>query len=239
MLLRVGIIVVVVLMIAPAALGETVTIDLPGSIKAGSKFTVTVIADQASNLAGFDIFLKYNPTLLRYEGYSLGSDVQSFSINYAVTPREDTVELAALTSSPQSKSVSGTNIELLRVTFTALAGGETPLGFGEKSKLIQYNGAQIVDYANVDFLPVKVSIEGDKLPPETAVTGEKTVTTAPPVTTTPSTTQPSLSVTKTVEKTTQGTETQTQPGIPGFELVLAVTGVVTAAILGRKLQRLQ
>jgi PGF-CTERM protein len=149
------------------AAAQTVTIDVPADVYNGSQFTVTVVVDQATNLAGFDIFLKYDPTVLQYDGYSLGADAQAFSMTYDLVQSADTVEIAALTSNPAQNAVTGTNLEILQVTFTALAEGQSPLEFAAGTKLVQYDGTQVVDYTGVTFQNTTVTVQAPAAPAPT------------------------------------------------------------------------
>ncbi len=164
----VWIVAITTLLAISTAAAQTVTIDVPSAVQNGTQFTVTVKVDQVTNLAGFDLFIKYNTSILQFDSAQLGADVSNFGLNNVGSPNvgQGVVEVFAVTSSPQTQSVTGNNVEVLKLTLTVLKEGQSGLGFVAGSKLQQFdtNTNQIVDYAGVTFQNATVTVQAQVAP---------------------------------------------------------------------------
>jgi branched-chain amino acid transport system substrate-binding protein len=59
-----------------------VTINSPSTVAINQEFEIIITADSVTNLAGFDLFINYDPSIIEYAGYELGSEISSFGISY-------------------------------------------------------------------------------------------------------------------------------------------------------------
>jgi hypothetical protein len=143
-----------------------VSIEAPEIAFLNQTFDTRVVVDTVTNLAGFQLFVTYDPSVLEYEGYTLGDRTSNFTINYDI-PSTGMVEISALTFSPVTDSVTGTDVEILKIRFRAVSEGTTSVGFGERSQLKKYDTSlnQIVNVQGVSFesasLTVTASFPGD------------------------------------------------------------------------------
>ncbi len=189
--------ILLILLLIGTASAQKVVLDVPGNVKVGDSFKAVIYAQNVDKLAGFDFFIIFNPKVIRYESYKLPSDVPKFSVNYGKSKGENVVEIAALTTSPATDSVSG-NVELLEITFKVVGEGASKINFDTGSKLVRYANGKLETYPNVIFTQALVStgVSGSvaTTATATAATTATTVTTATTATT-------AVSTTATVEKT--------------------------------------
>ncbi|MGE5264104.1 MAG: LysM peptidoglycan-binding domain-containing protein [Acidobacteriota bacterium] len=190
--------------------GATVRIDpSTGNVTVNATTVVNVRIENVSNLAGAEIHLTYNPSIVRVESIQAGgfppadfvaqSSFSNGKVDYAI---------AVLPQQHQPVSGSGT---LLQITLRGLALGQSPLNFTSVI-LAASGGTQIASTSQNGTLVVGQGV--------------------PPTTGSPTTTQPSLTPTATRQPSATP-----QPGVAALSIVpstqalqLNASGTVTVRV---------
>jgi C1A family cysteine protease len=137
-----------------------VNINAPSQIPINHDFQAIVEVDQVTNLTGFYLIITYNPSILEYLGYQLGSDVSSFVLSYSEASTPGEIRIATMVPDPRNNSVSGTDIELLILEFRAINNGTSSIEFNENSNLSRYNLStdQLINISGVTYSGVSVQV---------------------------------------------------------------------------------